>query len=171
MAEKSATCNAMENTENKGAAGFLAALHPVESENYLGDPDVVCFLLRNYAHSCLGRVSEMTDQRTAAAQMDIDDGQKLADVFLGKNPHFASIPGYNIPGVIDRWLVDEFHIGGTTPEDRVRGVILSFLSAMYDVWKLTENQSDENIKLQVDAVVQEFSSLLLGSPEWNAPIE
>jgi hypothetical protein len=105
------------------SAGMVAALAPTTAENYLGDPSVIQWLLRNYANTCLQRRSQILEgvegyspewgvKTKESAQADSDDARRLADVFLGKNKIFTPIAGFNRPGVIDRWLVDELHVAG-----------------------------------------------------------
>ena len=165
------------------SAGMVAALAPTTSENYLGDPQVVDFLLRNYANTCLQRRAqiladvegdspEWNVKTLESAQADCDDARPLADVFLGKNKIFTTIAGFNRPGVIDRWLVDELHVEGDSPEEVVYRAVVTFLMAFYKVANIIadtpENEdTDEANQMMIDNLMQNFTKLLMGIPEWN----
>src|ERR1039458_673848 len=154
------------------SARMVAALAPTTAENYLGDPAVVEWLLRNYSNQRIQRRAGMMDKRVESATMDVADAAKIADILLGKNPDYAPIKNWNKAGVIDRWMVDEFHkvkmeVVGATAEERVRNVVINFLCQMYDLIVAIENQPDDMAQMSVDALVQMFTWLLLGYPEWN----
>ena len=154
------------------SAGMVAALAPTIAENYLGDPAVVEWLLRNYSNQCIQRRAGMMDKRAASATMDVADAAKIADILLGKNPDYAPIKNWNKAGVIDRWMVDEFRkveleVVGATAEERVRNVVVNFLCQMYDLMVAIENLPDDDAQMSVDALVQQFVMLLVGIPEWN----
>ena len=165
------------------SAGMVAALDAASKENYLGDPQVVGFLLRNYANTCLQRRShilgdvpedspEWPIKRTESAQADYDDARRLADVFLGKNKMFNPIPAFNRPGVIDRWLVDELHLVGDSPEDNVCRAVVIFLVKFYELVNIImdtpENEdTDETNQKMIDDHMQKFTKLILGIPDWN----
>jgi hypothetical protein len=154
------------------SARMVAALAPTTAENYLGDPAVVEWLLRNYSNQCIQRRAGMMDKRVESATMDVADAAKIADILLGKNPDYAPIKNWNKAGVIDRWMVDEFHkvkmeVVGATAEERVRNVVVNFLCQMYDLIVAIENQPDDMAQMSVDALVQMFTWLIMGIPEWN----
>jgi|ERR1035437_79796 hypothetical protein len=159
-----------KNENNQIDAGMAAALSPTTAENYLGDPKVVEWLLRNYSNQCIQRRSQMLDDRMGSAQLDVDDAKKVADILLGKNESFKPIESWNKPGVIDRWLVDEFQppkemMG--SPESVVECAIVTFLMHMYKLMVAIEDMPDDDAQMSVDALVQQFTWLLMGSPEWN----
>lgn len=53
------TCMGEKNENNQiDSAGMVAALSPTTAENYLGDPKVVEWLLRDYANQCIQRRSQ-----------------------------------------------------------------------------------------------------------------
>ena len=103
----------------------------------------------------------------AAAKLDVAEGAALADILLGKNPHFTPIANWNKAGVIDRWLVDEFHITGATAEERVTNVLVTFILRLYETITANEDQPDDMFQMLIDGLVQEFSWLIMGLPEWN----
>ena len=148
------------------SAGMVAALAPTTSENYLGDPKVVDRLLRDYANKCIQRWLAMED-RNESARLDVEDAAGLVAIFLGNNPQFPPIANWNKAGVIDRWLVDEFHITGATAEERVRNTIVTFLMWMRKQLVDNEDQPDSVNQMLVDGLVQEFTGLLLGLPDWD----
>jgi hypothetical protein len=159
-----------KNENNQIDAGMAAALSPTTAENYLGDPKVVEWLLRNYSNQCIQRRSQMLDDRMGSAQLDVDDAKKVADILLGKNESFKPIESWNKPGVIDLWLVDEFQppkemMG--SPESVVECAIVTFLMHMYKLMVAIEDMPDDDAQMSVDALVQQFTWLLMGSPEWN----
>jgi hypothetical protein len=165
------------------SAGMVAALDAASKENYLGDPQVVGFLLRNYANTCLQRRShilgdvtedspEWPIKRTESAQADYDDARRLADVFLGKNKMFNPIPAFNRPGVIDRWLVDELHVAGDSPEEVVNRAVVTFLLKFYDMANIIaatpENEdTDDTNQMMIDGLMQKFTKLVMGIPDWD----
>lgn len=165
------------------SAGMVAALDAASKENYLGDPQVVGFLLRNYANSSLQQRSQIltgvdpdsdlwktkVDESSQAAY---GEAQRLADVFLGKNKMFNPIPAFNRPGVIDRWLVDELHLVGDSPEDNVCRAVVIFLVKFYELVNIImdtpENEdTDETNQKMIDDHMQKFTKLILGIPDWN----
>ena len=135
------------------------------AENYLGDPKVVDRLLRDYANSCIQRWLAMED-RNESARLDVEDAAGLVAIFLGNNPQFPPIANWNKAGVIDRWLVDEFHITGATAEERVRNIVVTFLMRMRKQLVDNEDQPDNMNQMLTDGLVQEFTALLLGFPDW-----
>jgi hypothetical protein len=147
------------------SAGMVAALAPTTAENYLGDPKVVDRLLRDYANSCIQRWLAMED-RNESARLDVEDAAGLVAIFLGNNPQFPPIANWNKAGVIDRWLVDEFHIGGATANERVQWTIVTFLMRMRKQLVDNEDQPDNVNQMLTDGLVQEFTALLLGFPDW-----
>ena len=165
------------------SAGMVAALDAASKDNYLGDPQVIGFLLRNYANTCLQRrsqiLADVTEdspewpiKRTESAQADYDDARRLADVFLGKNKIFNPIPAFNRPGVIDRWLVDELHVAGDSPEEVVNRAVVIFLLKFYDMVNIIaatpENEdTDKTNQMMIDGLMQKFTKLILGIPDWN----
>jgi hypothetical protein len=161
-----------KKNEQLDSAGMVAALAPTTAENYLGDPAVVEWLLRNYANQCIQRRAGMMDKRAESATMDVADAAKIADILVGKNPDYAPIKNWNKAGVIDRWMVDEFRkveleVGGATAEERIRNVVVNFLCQMYDLMVAIENLPDDDAQMSVDALVQQFTWLIMGIPEWN----
>jgi hypothetical protein len=152
------------------SAGMVAALAPTTAENYLGDPKVVEWLIRNYGNTCATRwlsTPDVKEQRVAAAKLDVAEGAALADILLGKNPQFTPIANWNKAGVIDRWLVDEFHITGATAEERVINVVVTFILRLYTTITANEDQPDDVFQMLIDGLVQEFTWLIMGLPEWN----
>ena len=145
---------------------MVAALAPTTAKNYLGDPKVVDRLLRDYANSCIQRWLAMED-RNESARLDVEDAAGLVAIFPGNNPQFPPIANWNKAGVIDRWLVDEFHITGATAEERVRNTIVTFLMRMRKQLVDNEDQPDNVNQMLVDGLVQEFTGLLLGLPDWD----
>lgn len=159
-----------EVREKSGASGMVAALANVESDGYLGDPSVVERLLRNYANNCIQRRSQMSDDRTEAARIDVLYANDMANILLGKNADYPPLENWNKPGVLDRWIIDEFHppkemMG--SPEDVVTCAIVTFLMHMYKLMLAIEDQPDDMAQMSVDALVQQFTWLLIGNPEWN----
>jgi hypothetical protein len=148
------------------SAGMVAALAPTTAENYLGDPKVVDRLLRDYANSCIQRWLAMED-RNESARLDVEDAAGLVAIFLGNNPQFPPIANWNKAGVIDRWLVDEFHITGATAEERVRNIVVTFLMRMRKQLVDNEDQPDNVNQMLTDGLVQEFTNLLMGNPDWD----
>ena len=162
---------------------MAAAVNAASAENYLGDPQVVGFLLRNYANNCLQQRSQMLDgvdpdsdlwktKVDESSQAASDAARRLADVFLGKIKMFNPIPGFNRPGVIDRWLVDELHVAGDSPEEVVYRAVVTFLLKFYDVVNIIlespENEdADEIDQMRIDDIMQRFTKLMLGIPDWN----
>ena len=134
-------------------AGMVAALSPTTAENYLGDPKVIEWLLRNYVNNCFERCAQMKDDRLEAARIDVVYAKDVANILLGKNADYPPVEGWNRPGVIDRWLVDEFHLpaeNAATPEDAVVCIIVTFLLYMYDLSAAIEKLPDEDAQMSVN---------------------
>ena len=145
---------------------MVAALAPTTSENYLGDPKVVDRLLRDYANSCIQRWLAMED-REASAKMDVADAIGIATILLCNNPQYPPVENWNKEGVIDRWCADELPVVGNTSEERMRNTIVTFLMRMRKQLVDNEEQPDNMNQMLTDGLVQEFTDLLLGLPDWD----
>jgi len=148
-------------------SGFATALEQAAKPNYLGDPAVVEGLLRQYAMECVARLVD-GKERLEAAKIDWAEAAKLADILLGKSPEYPSMAGWNKPGIIDRWLVDQTQVLGDTAEERVARTLVIYLCRMYDLLVQSQNDPQDSDQILVDAIVQEFTLVLMGSPEWNS---
>ena len=150
------------------ASGFATALEQATKPNYLGDPQVIERLLRNYVHTCLLRLEQMSDNRLEAAKMDMADAYKIADILLGKDEDYPPVLAWNKPGIIDRWLVDQTQVLGDTAEERVGRTLVIYLCRMYDLLVQCQNNPHDADQILFDAIVEEFTNVLMGSPEWNS---
>lgn len=140
----------------------------VAKDNYLGDPNVVEWLLRNYANNCIQRRTQMLDQRIQSAEMDVADAVKLAGVFLGQDPAYPPMENWNRPGVLDQWLLQELPLPPSEPVNVVRTCLVNFLLKMYKTMADFENTPEEFHADMVNGLVEEFTNLLIGNPDWNA---
>jgi hypothetical protein len=148
---------------------FAELLQPSKESRvpWLGDSYVVEGLLRSFA-------KEAMDRRNACAmdelrpeewkQLDRDACLQLADIFLGKNPFFNSVPGWNEPGKIDVFLVREFNLGDTDPILRVATVLAELLLEMVNVAKYASQEGvvEEQWVWQVDAAIETYRNYMIG---------
>jgi hypothetical protein len=91
----------------------------------------------------------------------------LADILLGKRPSYAPVAGWNRPGVLDQWLVEQTQVQGQTPEERVARTIIAYLLRMYDVLVAMETTGEEINSNRIDGLVREVTLLFIGIAGWD----
>ena len=157
-----------QSNENKGPAGFMAALDQASKPNYLGDPEVVGNLLRKYRDAAVeSRKSKMDPEERIAC----DHGYALAmaDIFLGKMPAYAPMIPWNSPGQIDRWIASELHrpgFEGQTPEHTIANAMACYLNDNFDLAKalVQSPKSEEWANAEMEKIDSRYIHLLLGIP-------
>jgi hypothetical protein len=157
-----------QSNENKGPAGFVAALDQASKPNYLGDPEVVGNLLRKYRDAAVeSRKSKMDPEERIAC----DHGYALAmaDIFLGKVLAFAPMIPWNSPGQIDRWIANELHrpgFDGQTPEQTVANAMACYLNDFFDLAKIFIHspKPDDWVNTEMEKIDTRYVHLLLGLP-------
>ena len=153
---------------SKGPAGFIAALDQASKPNYLGDPEVVGKLLREFSSAAMQRRKDGEDPEEAEI-CDYDHAQKMADIFLGKASDYAPIIPWNSPGHIDKWLINEiyyFEIAGETPDLTVFNAMMCYLKEIYNLAEYVthDSKSDEWMDHEINKITAHYIHLLLGIP-------
>ena len=133
-------------------------------QNYLGSPETVDYLLRDFARRAIHRV-DPEDKTHQWAHADIADCVELANIFLGKDQNFATIPNWNRPGRIDEFAKERMNLQGDSQQ--IMGAV--FREYLKDVYRLYQYAIDgaapESWEFQVDALVHEYTNILLGVRE------
>jgi hypothetical protein len=150
----------IQEEDKSFAEAIKIPLQTVKLDNYLGDPMVVQYLVRNFAAGALARRGKIGDDE--AMRKDIDDSRNMAKIFLGEDPAYPAMDKWNAPGSVDQYIAHVLNISGTAQEI-VSAAMLIFLVEIYKLY----NQSvfgglPENIDWQVDACCEDTTKLLLG---------
>ncbi len=107
-------------------------LMQLAKENYLGDPNVVHFLLLNLAKNCVARRGTVPSENASAA--DMNDCLVLGNIFLGQDPQFAPVPEWNKPGILDEYISRQMGRRCETPQETVALFLVQYICDNYDVY-------------------------------------
>ena len=141
--------------------GLDASLKQAVKPNYLGSPEVVQALLRELGTKATKRF----DPKDAPGSVtkDIHDCKLMADIFLGKNEDYASIPHWNDPIHIVSWVTQHSDVKGENPDEIMASVFVNFLVDVYGLYNYAANGAlPEAWEWQVNAICETYTNLLLG---------
>jgi hypothetical protein len=144
-------------------AALQAGITQAAKPNYLGDIQVVEYLLREFARTAINRRNPPEDPKPNN-EKDKQDCLKLADILLGQNPLYTPMPSWNKPGQIDEWIAQELNVKNETPQEVVACAFAEFLADIYALYNLAcqPNTKDEQWTPQIDLIVGKYRNLLLG---------
>ena len=150
-------------------ADLAAAIHLATQPNYLGNPAVIDQILKDLSVATLDRWHAPVDLNSeadvdAAVQADTEACERAALIFLGRDPAYTPMPGWNRPGMIDEHVAKTLNLADEEPVIRVAFVLRFYLTGMWDVvgpWKKGE-VSDERFQRQLMDLVQEYRNMLMG---------
>jgi hypothetical protein len=87
----------------------------------------------------------------------------MADIFLGKNEDYASIPHWNDPIHIVSWVTHHSDVKGENPDEIMASVFVNFLVDVYGLYNYAANGAlPEAWEWQVNAICETYTNLLLG---------
>lgn len=142
---------------------------------YLGDAEVVRDLVGNLGSDALLRlvdVSNGTITGDQAAEKDAEEARKLAQVFLGQDPDYNGLQGWNEPGKIDAFVASEANIAEEEPEARIATLLLLMIQDLYGAARMMdEGEPEADAKAAIDGSIEGTTALLMGIPfqEYEAP--
>src|SRR5688572_5044272 len=130
-------------------------------DNYLGDPETVDMLLRVMASNVL---AERKLNRDVGTSLEENHAAAMTNIFLGKEPDFTPMHGWNAPGFIDEFVSSAANVQENTPEDRMRTFFLSYLIDTYSLVEYADAPGvlDEQWQPQVGALVDYYRDILIG---------
>ncbi len=140
-----------------------SGIEQAEKENYLGDPEVVETLLRQTLSLVCENFSEPEEKFLALVKSECE---RLAKIFLGEDPQYAPIDGWNKPGFIDKYLDQKNGHESESPEASLFGCFASFITSAIKIINYAgePDVKDEHWNWQVDDLLNEYTHVLLGIP-------
>ncbi len=146
------------------ASAYLEASLSQKHENYLGDVSVVDAIVRMFIWSCLNRRKLVTVNEDASAQ-DLQDCLRTASIFLGQDPNYTPMKGWNEPGHIDTFIAERLNVSGETPQEVVAGLFTKLLCDIYDLvnYSVQPDTLPEQWTFQVDGIVETYVWILMGA--------
>ena len=153
-------------SEQEHNAALEAGIAQAAKPNYLGDIQVIEFLLRDFVQRALARRNPPEDPKPNT-EKDSEDALKLASIFLGQDPQYAPMPGWNEPGKIDVWIAQELNVQDDTPQLVVACAFVEFLTEMYELYNYAcePDTKPEQWEPQIDAITEHWRNVLLGVKE------
>ncbi len=139
--------------------GFAAALRQAQSENYLGNPDVVNTLLRRLVLFAHDAAQSATDGDAWGKAVNVNAAE-LAAIFTGHNPDYAPVPTWNT----DAQMLAQMQTVGARDadaQDAVRGALLGLVSQFFDV--LNASTSEEEATPKLDRLFDRYTRFFLGT--------
>lgn len=143
-------------------AGILYASD--ETVDYLGDPATLEAIMRNFGAQVAEHHQREQPNRATILDMQVADG--LATMLLGEAATVARpVQAWNEPGGLDLHLARWQGIDETDPRLRVVGALMrGFVGPLLDlILALSETEHDGDIDWQLDALVQDWVNLLIGT--------
>ncbi len=152
---------AKKRTENDGAFKFgTKNIDDIDHAGYLGNPQVVSSLLRDFVGTLLSGKYEWSLG---------DETEKLvhplAKIFLGQDPNYPGLE-FNQPGCIDAYLAKELGLSDKDSEERVCVALILLLRELLDLHKIVAEQQliKEQWQPEVDAILEQYTNLFVGLP-------
>lgn len=141
---------------------FEAAVRLAGSENYLGSSQVVDDYLRNFATDALERNGAEGKDDHQKLDADLQACYKASRVFLGEDSAFSSVPVWNSPGHIDKFLAKELNTPETDPSKIIQVLFVRFLTEIYKIAKYSDLALPEQWEWQVEAAIENYRNMLIG---------
>lgn len=160
-----------ENQDKNDATDFLAALAKTTGDKpYLGDQQAVDSIIRGFIEEYRLIAFEGADPLDAE-KVDALAAQ-FADIFLGKNPDYTPLEGWNAVGAIDKhinlameWAPD----GGASGEDQARAALQGACIHLFDdfntaVEMAADGKPDSVWQDRLESDIWFWRNILLGVP-------
>ena len=156
-------------------AEFAAAIHLAAQPNYLGNPAVIDQVLKDLSMEVMARWHGTINLNSpaevdAGVERDIAACRSAALIFLGANPDYTVMPGWNRPGIIDEFIAEALNLEVPDPISRVAAALLSYLQSMWGLvgpWK-NGALADAHFQVQLLGLVRGCRNLLMGVVEPTA---
>ncbi len=141
--------------------GLAAALRLAQSENYLGNPEVVNSLLRQLVLFAQSAAEGATDGGEWAGRVNTKAAE-LAAIFTGRNPQFTAVPAWNT----DAQMLAQMRSVGAIDADAqtaVRSILLRMVGEFFDTvsW-YAERANEAEGKVMCDVIFTHHTNLFLG---------
>ena len=139
-----------------------------EGLQYLGDPKVLEYLIRNILGEFHRRTTEPGLSQAQQDQVTIDTIAQCvaaADILLGNvSSFFAPVAGWNEPGGIDVWLAKMAYVDETLPRLRVAGALLEMIGQYKEilVYAARDDTSEMQWRHMPDGLTEDWTYLLQG---------
>ncbi len=153
---------------NKNMHTLDLSLRAAEKDGhpYLGDTSAIHDLIGKLASEALVRLVQIslgTMTVEEAGEHDLRGAQALARIFLGQEPGFNLVPGWNQPGAIDAFVAQESEIAETEPVARLATLFLLMIQDMYGAARLTdEGYPDDDVQTAIDGSLETVTAVLIG---------
>jgi hypothetical protein len=153
----------IQSDKDAGSSHSLAAgVNQASGVNYLGNPETVQFLIRQYAWKAIERRETVKDV-DEGSKSDMADAVELAKIFLGMNPLYTPIKPWNSPGQISDWLALKMNQQDIDPIETVASYLIGYLCDLYNLYKQSiSGEKKENWGWQIDATVNTAANDLMG---------
>ena len=158
-----------DKMEDVGLFGdALSRLSNTENVGYLGDPITIQLILRQAITSAV-KFMEKTDDEGDRSDRLKRVCRSAGRILLGLNPRYASIPGWNKPGGIDKFCAVWCGSSETDPEVVMEHSVLKMLQEIFELADFAERATDEEWQWQFDAILQRYVGIFMGvSPALQA---
>lgn len=159
---------------DKSTGLFPEAAKLAEAENYLGTPEIVDGLVRGFIGSMLERHSDMSIERLAKIAADKDAINAIAMVFAGGDPNYQAMPQWHTRRALGFAMASRL---GLDPNQSMIDICRSgFGKVALDVYAiesdlLGQRITQEQAEFRIDALIEETTSLLLGTIDTTHPLE
>ena len=138
------------------------ALTQALQENYLGNPEVIEVLLRDFGRRAIARFD--ADHKEESVAVDAKDCANMADIFLGNQPKdYPPMLWWNKPGCIDEFVSTQIGVTGS-PEYVMTALFAMFISDAYSVYNFAcePGALDEQWDWLPDAITEQYLRILIG---------
>lgn len=153
----------VENEDKSNDRPFLAALKDAGHDTYLGDMEVVEYLVRLYIKSVVDSLEGVTVAKAQRRRIE-QRARRMARIFLGKNKAYVPVHRWNEPGAIDEFCATWTGLAERDPMDRMEHFFVKLFREIMDVMVYADVDGilEEQWEWQLQAIVQRYVGFLLG---------
>src|SRR5207253_2478002 len=96
------------------------------------------------------------------AMLEGEEAKALARIFLGEDPDFVPMTGFNAPGGIDEFMRENASVTDETAELAVANTLLGALVRLLQILSTHDGEDPELWSWKVEALCQAYEQLFLG---------
>ncbi|MDQ2693789.1 MAG: hypothetical protein M3Z21_00150 [Pseudomonadota bacterium] len=145
----------------KTTGGLPEALELASQPNYLGDPEIVSAILRQFVFELTERMAKAPDPE-AGAKADQEATYQYAGIFAGEDPAYTPLP-WHTNGGLKQFMERYYSIQAATTKDAAAHEIAQLVISVYDAIQLSaEGRPEEIWQTILDDAIQHCTYMLCG---------
>lgn len=148
----------------KGDDVLFPELSSMSQENYLGNPATLDSLVRTAIDELAEKLSD-PEYQNQSTEVRRGISKWLGNILLGKDPAYAPVPKWNVPGAIDVFCATWTGSAETTADSRMEHAVLKMLNEVLDVADYAADPNgvlDEQWEPLMQSILYRYTSLFLG---------